>query len=171
MSYKSPTYVVFDGDSDKWAYGYMLGWKNNDRMDFDFNNAHDLDTMTARAQGEAYVKRNLKTRMEKSKSVLVLIGENTKHLHRFVRWEQELALELGLPIIAVNLNNERSLDAVRCPPIIREECVVHIPFKMKIIKHALDNWPMIFAGLSDADRAAGARIFNAQTYQDLGLND
>jgi MTH538 TIR-like domain (DUF1863) len=171
MSYSDPTYVVFDGDEDKWAYAYMLGWKNNDRVDFNFNNAHDLDTMTARAQGEDYVKRNLKTRMKKSKSVLVLVGEKTKNLHKFVRWEMELALELGLPIIVANLNDKKNVDAERCPPIIRNECVVHIPFKMKIIKHALDDWPMSFAGFSNEDKEAGARFYKAQTYQSLGLSD
>ena len=33
MSYKDPSYVIFDGDNDKWAYGYMKGWKQNDRVD------------------------------------------------------------------------------------------------------------------------------------------
>ena len=32
MSYKDPSYVIFDGDNDKWAYGYMKGWKQNDRV-------------------------------------------------------------------------------------------------------------------------------------------
>ena len=51
-----PVYVAFDGDNDKWAYGFMKGWKTNDRVDFDFEDAHDLDEMTSRAQNEAYVK-------------------------------------------------------------------------------------------------------------------
>ncbi|MFZ1895266.1 MAG: hypothetical protein WAU59_14485 [Rhodoplanes sp.] len=42
MSYKDPSYVIFDGDNDKWAYGYMKGLKQNDRVDFDFRDAHDL---------------------------------------------------------------------------------------------------------------------------------
>ena len=67
MSYKDPSYVIFDGDNDKWAYGYMKGWKQNDRVDFDFRDAHDLDSMTGRAQDEAYVKSNLRERMKRSK--------------------------------------------------------------------------------------------------------
>lgn len=42
-----PVYVAFDGDNDKWAYGFMKGWKTNDRVDFDFEDAHDLDEMTS----------------------------------------------------------------------------------------------------------------------------
>jgi hypothetical protein len=26
-----PVYVAFDGDNDKWAYGFMKGWKTNAR--------------------------------------------------------------------------------------------------------------------------------------------
>ena len=78
MSYKDQSYVIFDGDNDKWAYGYMKGWKQNDRVDFDFRDAHDLDSMTGRAQDEAYVKSNLRERMKRSKAVIVLIGEKTK---------------------------------------------------------------------------------------------
>lgn len=169
MSYKDPTYVVFDGDEDKWAYGFMKGWKTNERVDFDFQDAHDLDNMTSRAQGEAYVKARLKERMLKSSAVLVLVGEKTKNLYRFVRWELELALELDLPIIAVNLNNMRTVDENLCPPIIRNQCVVHTSFKMKIIKHALDHWPREYRDLNGSARAQGARSYSASTYQNLGL--
>ena len=61
-----PVYVAFDGDKDKWAYGYMKGWKTNQRVDFDFEDAHDLDSMTGRAQNEDYVKSILKERMKQS---------------------------------------------------------------------------------------------------------
>jgi len=45
-----PVYVVFDGDEDKYAYAFMKGWKANNNVDFDFEDAHDLDSMTARAR-------------------------------------------------------------------------------------------------------------------------
>jgi hypothetical protein len=134
VGYKDPTYVIFDGDEDKWAYAYMLGWKNNERIDFDFRDAHDLDNMTSRAQSEEYVKGKLRERMEKSTAVLVLVGKKTKNLFKFVRWELELALELGLPLIVVNLNDKRKKDDDLCPPIIRDACAIHIPFKLGMIK-------------------------------------
>jgi hypothetical protein len=108
-----PVYVVFDGDKDKWAYGYMKGWKTNQRVDFDFEDAHDLDSMTGRAQNEEYVKSILKERMKQSDALVVIVGESTKHLRKFVRWEIELALELGLPIIVTNLNNKTEMDPER----------------------------------------------------------
>ena len=160
MSYKDPSYVIFDGDNDKWAYGYMKGWKQNDRVDFDFRDAHELDSMTGRAQGEAYVKSNLRERMRRSKAVIVLIGEKTKNLYKFVRWEVDLAIELDLPIIAMNLNKKNRQDADRCPAIIRDNSrVVHIPFSMEAIKHALDHWPDEYARLAASEKSGGARYY------------
>ena len=167
MGYKDPSYVIFDGDEDKWAYAFMKGWKANQRMDFDFRDAHDLDNMTARAQGEAYVKRNLRARMEKSSAVVVLVGEYTKNLYKYVRWELELALDLELPIIAVNLNEKNGLDENLCPALIRNECVVHVPFKMAALRLALDSWPDEFYSLSAKDREKGARSYSAETIKNL----
>ena len=169
MSYLNQTYVIFDADEDAWAYRFMRGWKENERVNFDFRDAHDLDSMTSRAQDEYYVKSNLRRRMEKSAAVLVLIGEKTKNLYRFVRWELELALELDLPIIGVNLNDKRMQDNERCPPIIRDRCVIHIPFKMAAIKYALDAWPGGYRGLSAQEKAKGWRYFNDGVYQSLGV--
>ena len=169
MGYRDPTYVVFDGDDDKWAYAYMKGWKKNDNIDFDFRDAHDLDTMTGRAQEEAYVKKHLRERMEKSAAVMVLVGKNTKRLYKYVRWELELALELGLPIIVVNLNDERAIDKELCPVILRDAVAMHIPFKLAIIKHTLDSWPSRFRSLSIAEWKEGPRHYLTSVYSSLGL--
>lgn len=163
-------YVVFDGDHDKWAYAYMNGWKVNKNIDFDYQDAHDLDTMTSRAQGEAYVKSKLKERMKKSSAVVVLVGESTKNLFKFVRWEIDLALELGLPIIVANLNNKTKIDQDRCPAILRDACAVHIPFKLQAIKRALEKWPSEFRSLDTLAKSEGARYYNDPAwYKTMGL--
>lgn len=170
MGYRDATYVIFDGDNDKWAYGFMKGWRQNEHVDFDFRDAHDLDNMTGRAQGEAYVKARLRERMRSSNAVLVLIGDSTKNLFRFVRWELELAQSLGLPIVAVNLNNQRAQDPALCPAILRDKLVMHVAFKMKIIKHALDYWPSQFKSLGTYEtKALGGYMYNDGVYRDLGL--
>jgi|SRR5215475_1614345 len=156
------TYVAFDGDKDMWAYQYMRGWSRNNRIDFDLLDAHDLDNMTSRAKDENYVKGKLRERMEKSKAFVLLVGESTKYLHKYVGWEIELALDLGLPMIVVNLNKNAGMDRDRCPAKLRDECAVHIPFKLAAISHALDNWPSRFRGLTAADKAHGARSYPNQ---------
>ena len=117
--------------------------------------------MTGRAQDEQYVKSKLRERMKNSTAVVVLVGEKTKNLYKYVRWELELALELGLPIIVANLNEKNRQDKDRCPAIIRDKgCVVHIPYKLAALKHAMANWPNEFRGMSLADRAGGARHYS-----------
>jgi hypothetical protein len=162
------TYVIFDGDKDRWAYAFMKGWKVNDRVEFDFDDAHDLGSMTGNAQDEAYVKSELRKRMKASTQVLVLVGESTKNLRKFVGWEIDLALELGLPIIVVNLNDKRSMDPDRCPVPLRSGYIVHIAYKRAIIKYALEQFPREFAS---RDRSATeCRIYADDVYKNLGLN-
>jgi hypothetical protein len=153
-------YVVFDGDNDKWAYGYMKGWRENKHVDFDFDDAHELDNMTGRAQDEQYVKSRLRDRMKQSRAVIVLIGEKTKNLYKYVRWELELALELGLPIIAVNLNKTNGQDDDLCPAIIRSKsCVVHVPYTLDAIKFAMNAFPSFWNGLSIEQKGHSARYY------------
>lgn len=167
MTTTGTTYVIFDGDKDRYAYAFMKGWKVNERVEFDFRDAHDLGTMTARAQDEAYVKSELRKRMEASHQVVVLVGESTKYLQKFVGWEIDLALSLGLPIIVVNLNDKRSMDDGLCPVPLRTGYIVHIGFKRAIIKYALERFPAEFYG---RDRTAtGPRIYRDDVYQGLGI--
>ncbi|MHA3772933.1 TIR domain-containing protein [Verrucomicrobiota bacterium sgz303538] len=166
MSYRNKTYVIFDGDNDMWAYAYMIGWKENDNIEFNFHNAHDLKPIRDGSSDET-VYRRLRERFSSGKQVIAIIGENTKNLYKFVRWELEIALKLDLPIIAVNLNGNRECDRELCPPIIRDEYVVHVPFKRAIIQHALDKFPEEYARRS-AD-AKGPRHYNESVYKKLGL--
>jgi hypothetical protein len=166
MSYRNKTYVIFDGDNDMWAYAYMKGWKESEHIEFDLHDAHDLQQLTDQASEET-VRARLRQRFSNSKRAIVLIGESTRHLYKFVRWEIETAQKLDLPIIAVNLNGDRQYEAERCPPILRDQYVVHVAFKAKIIQHALDQFPGEYAK-RDAN-AGGNRHYNDSTYTRLGL--
>lgn len=165
MGYKDTTYVIFDGDDDYWAYARMKGWKALKNIDFDFRDAHDINRLRDYSS-EKTVKRKLRERFKYADQVVVLIGESTKNLYRFVRWELEVALNWDLPIIAVNLNGKRSIDDELCPPIIKKEFVAHIPFKMKIIKYALDSFPSEY---HQGDEDEGARYYPRKIYRDLDL--
>lgn len=165
MAYRNKTYVIFDGDEDMWAYAFMLGWISKDHIAFDFHDAHDLAPLSGTTSEET-VKRKLGERLKNTKQAILLIGENTKNLYRFVRWELEMCQAMNIPIIAVNLNGSRSQDD-RCPPIVRDKYVVHIPFKAKIVQYALDNFPEEFA---KRQNDSGPRVYNNAIYDRLGLN-
>ncbi len=166
MSYRDTTYIIFDGDKDRWAYARMKGWKALENIDFDFRDAHDLKRIRDSSLPDT-VRRTLRQRFSTAQQVIVLIGDETKHHHRFVRWEMEVALGLNLPIVAVNLNGMRKLDEALCPPILRNEFIVHIPFKMKIIKYALDNFPSEYHRRPSTEK--GSRFYPDSLYQQLGL--
>ncbi|EKE13624.1 MAG: hypothetical protein ACD_12C00887G0006 [uncultured bacterium] len=166
MSYRNKTYVIFDGDTDMWAYAYMKGWNKNENVDFDFNDAHDIGGIREDSQEET-VKKHLKERFASSSQVIVLIGEHTKNLYKYVRWEIEVAQDLDLPIIAVNLNNFRKYDSERCPSIMKDKYIAHISFKMKIIKYALDNFPDEYNNRGQTTKENCH--YNDKIYQDLGL--
>jgi antiphage defense system Thoeris ThsB-like protein len=169
MGYRNRTYVIFDGDSDIWAYGRMKGWNALPTVDFDFYNAHDLGSELTDRASEQTVKARLRLRFGSAKQVVLLIGGHTRYLYRFVRWELDVALQVGLPIVAVNLNGLRAMDDERCPPIIRTEYVVHVPFKLAIIKHALDKFPREHnSRLPGVD---GPRYYPDSVYEALGLNN
>jgi Thoeris protein ThsB, TIR-like domain len=166
MSYRNKTYVIFDGDNDMWAYAYMKGWNESEHIAFDFYDAHDLHPLTERAS-EDTVRDRLRQRLANSKQAIGLIGESTRHLYKFVRWEIETALDLDFPMIGVNLNGSRQYESERCPPILRDKYVVHVPFKAKIIQYALDNFPAEYAKRDP--NAGGNRHYNDSVYTRLGI--
>src|SRR6267142_1873957 len=57
-----------------------------------------------------------------------------------------------------HLNKKNRKDTDRCPAIIRDAGgrVVHIPFTLDAIKHALDNFPSSFATQSANDKATAS---------------
>jgi hypothetical protein len=166
MGYRNKTYIAFDGDNDMHYYRLMTAWNAHDGFSLNFHNAHDLNTARDSSQEES-IKRQLRERFANSKQLVVLIGANTKYLTKFVKWELEVALRLGLPIIGVNLSNSRRMDD-RCPPSIRGELVVFTSFHHNIIEHAMDHWPNEFYALRSAG-TTGERYYSDDVYRRLGL--
>jgi len=166
MSYRNKTYIAFDGDNDMHYYRLMTAWKANDGFSLNFHNAHDLNSARDSSQEES-IKRQLRERFANSMLLLVLIGQNTKYLTKFVSWELEVALRLNLPIIGVNLNGSRQIDD-RCPPTIRDKLVVYTSFNHNIIEYAMNRWPDEFQRLRSAG-AVGCRYYADAVYRQLGL--
>jgi len=140
MAYRNKTYVCFDADSDIHYYRLMQAWKENERIAFDFHNAHELNNLRDFSSEET-IKRKLHDRLKNTKVMIVLIGEKTRYLYKFVRWEIEWAIENKIPIIAVNLNKKIKMDQALCPPLLRGKLAIHIPYGHRSINYALNNWP------------------------------
>ncbi|NCC22996.1 MAG: molecular chaperone Tir [Alphaproteobacteria bacterium] len=166
MAYRNKTYVCFDGDNDMRYYRLMTAWKDNKNFSLNFYDAHDLNTARDTSQEES-IKRQLRERFANSKLLIVLIGEKTRYLRKFVKWEMETAIRLDLPIIGVNLNGARSRDDL-CPPAIRDELAVYVPYNPKIIEYAMDDWPVSHAGCRKAGKT-GPYFYKDSVYTALGL--
>jgi len=167
MSYRNKTYVIFDGDEDMWAYRLMSAWKSNENIDFNFYNAHDLNSARDTSTEES-IKAQLRERMSSAKQALVLVGEKTKDLRKFIPWEIELARKKDLPIIVANLNEKRTYDPSLCPPSIGNEVyTIHISFNAKIIQYALDYFPDDYN--KNKNKNQGNYHYKEYIYKDLGL--
>ena len=136
MAYRNKTYVAFDGDKDIRYYYLMKAWRDHDNDSFNFHDAHDLNTSRDSSQ-EQSIKANLRTRFLNSKTFVLLVGDSTRYLTKFVKWEIEQAIKLDLPIIVVNLNGKRSMDESRCPPAAKDALAMHISFNQSIMRYAL----------------------------------
>lgn len=166
MAYRNKTYIAFDGDNDMRYYRLMTAWSENEAFEFDFYNAHDLNTARDSSQ-EQSIKHQLRERMANSKLFMILIGESTRYLTKFVKWEIETAISLDLPIIGINLNASRDRDD-RCPPALRDTLAIYVPFNEKIITYAMKNWPADHAA-RHKNGESGHFIYNDSVYKSLGL--
>ena len=168
MAYRNKVFASFDGDTDMHYYRLMCAWKQNDRTPFNFFDAHELcqarDTST-----EYSIRRSLAERLSNAKVFVCLIGEKTRYLYRFVKWELEQAISRDLPIIGVNLNGRRDQDPDRCPPVIRGHLVLYVPFGVAILQHGLEHWPDEYSSLKQRG-ITGPRIYTADVYRQLGLS-
>ena len=168
MTYTNKTYVAFDADNDIRYYRLMQAWKHNDNTSFNFYDAHDLNNLRD-GSSEETIKNKLAERLRNTKLFILLVGDNTKFLYKFVRWEIEQAINKKLPMIVVNLNGKRSMDNDLCPAIIKDKLAVHVSYNQKIIEHAINNW-INSDNKYRKDNKSGAYIYKDIVYNNLGLN-
>lgn len=166
MAYRNKVYVAFDGDEDMPYYRMITAWAANTKNDFELNNAHDLNK-SYDSSAEESIKRQLRLRFANSKLFIILVGQHTKNLRKFVKWEIETAIRLEIPIIAVNINRKKRADDLM-PTLLRNNLSLVIPYKEVAIKYAMDNWP-------DADKSHRRNkemtqfYYKDKVYEKLGI--
>ncbi len=167
MAYTNKTYVCFDADTDIHYYRLMTAWKEHEKIEFNFYNAHEINNLRD-GSSEATIKAKLRERLNNTKMLVILIGENTAKLYKYVRWEIEYAIEKDIPIVAVNLNKQKSMDAKLCPPLLKDKLAIHIPFGQKIMDYTLNNWEASHHR-HIANKESGPYNYNQSVYDKLGL--
>ncbi|RKU20253.1 molecular chaperone Tir [Candidatus Poribacteria bacterium] len=167
MTNRDRVYVCFDSYNDFRYYQMMQTWKRNHDTHFNFYHGQNLNK-ASEYNAEEEIKRELRKRIQPAKSLVVLIGESTRYLHKFVQWEMEQALDLDLPIIGVNLNGLRGQDIERCPFVIHDKLAVYISFNAVILDHALSTWPKSHVFLKQEGKT-GPYYYPDNIYEHLGL--
>lgn len=169
MSYRNKTYVAFASEDIK-QYWLMKAWRNNEHIEFEFFDAHDLyqarDTSTPET-----IKGRLRERMKNAKQFVLLGSSAAKRKGgdgtSFLAYEVATMLKLNLPVVVANLDGDRTVDRNFIPrPFLDADYYnVSVSFQPKIIKYALDNYAPQFP----ASTKAGPHQYPAIVYQQLGL--
>jgi len=167
MAYTNKIYVAFDADNDIRYYRLMQAWKQSDHTSFNFYDAHDLNNLMPYSTEET-IRAKLRDRLLNTKLFILLVGENTKYLYKFVKWEIEQAIKREIPIIVVNLNGKRSKDSSLCPTVLNNHLVLHLSFKQKIIEKAINEWPALHASYKSKNEIDDY-FYKESIYTNLGL--
>jgi hypothetical protein len=174
MAYRNKTFVSFASE-DLNYYRLMCAWKQNEHIDFDFLDAHDINTARDPSTPET-INRRLSERLANTKQVVMLIGDVTRakagRSSSFIYHEVATIIRLDLPVIFANLNKSRSADTARIPALLTGRYSISVPFGPKIIKYALDDFPPKY----EANRKAPASSKKStphhyvdSVYKDLAL--
>lgn len=133
------TFVGFSS-TDIHYYRLMMAWKANKNIDFNFSNCQLQSEVNS--ENEVYIKRKCRERINLAGKYVLLIGQDTKSKHKYVRWEAEVAIEKNCTIIGINLDGSRSMVKETCPPIIRDIGAMFVPFSPNIVAYAIKNYQM-----------------------------
>lgn len=142
MTYRNKTYVAFASE-DIHNYYLMKAWKSNDNIDFNFYDAHDLNTARDHSLPET-IKRRLRERIANTKQVVVLLSEEARKKATngsFFNYEIDTIVDLGLPVVFANLNGKSTPQHNLIPPQFDPDYyTISVPFGPKRIQYALDNY-------------------------------
>lgn len=169
MSYRNKTYIAFASE-DISSYRLMEAWRENKNIDFNFFDAHDLYVARDTSKPET-IKANLRERMKSAKQFVLLGSSDAKKKGgngtSFLAYEVEAMISLGLPVVVVNLDGDRTVDKnfIPKPLLDANYYTMSVSFQPKIIKYALDNYAAKFAS-SDS---VGPYQYKSSVYEELGI--
>lgn len=175
MSYKNKTFISFASEDIKY-YRLMTAWNANKNMDFNFYDAHDLNTARDTSKPET-INRRLRERLSNTKQVILLVGDETREkasrTSSFIHYEVQVIRDLGVPVILVNLNKSRKSQSSKIPVALGDPLyTISVPFNPHIIKYALDKFPATYKNNQkeiESDRKKGPYYYKDSVYERLGL--
>lgn len=174
MAYRNKTFVSFASE-DLHYYRLMCAWRKNKNIDFDFLDAHDINTARDTSSSET-INRRLGERLSSTKQVVMLIGDETRtkaaKQTSFLHHEVQTILSLDIPVVFAHLNKSRASQSHRVPAALTERYSIAVGFGPIIVKHALDDFPPDYhANLrsTGSSRKSGVWHYKDHVYKRLGL--
>jgi hypothetical protein len=150
MSYRNKTYVAFASE-DIHLYRLMEAWRDNDKIDFNFSDAHDLYISRDTSKPET-IKRNLRQRMSNAKQIIIIGTPEAKAKggdgKSFLAYEVDVMMEYDLPVVVANSGGSKNIERSLIPkPLLDADYyTLSVSFSPSIIKFALDNYAPQYAG-------------------------
>jgi hypothetical protein len=169
MSYKNKTYVAFASE-DIHLYRLMEAWRENDKIDFSFFDAHDLFQSRDTSQRET-IKRNLRERMKNAKQVVLIGSLDAKRKggdgYSFLAHEIELIMEMNLPVVVANKGGSRFIreEFIPKPLLNADYYTLSVSLQPAIIKFSLDEYAEIFNKIAKR----GPHYYPDEIYKKLGI--
>lgn len=159
MAYRNGIYVAFNGcsttdptKSDIKYFNLMKAWDSNNNIEFSFTNSHDKTAAVNDSSKMITLKSRLQERMRNSKSMLLIITENSNANRGLLGWEIEQCVKnYNLPIIVVYTMCSGKLTSTNpyqkyWPEKLKnfidkdEVKTIHIPFKKEIVLRAISDF-------------------------------
>ena len=132
---RTKTYIAADLTGDNNAVKQLFSWKENKYLSFDFIDAHEY-TQSQDSSLYCSIKASLRTRLDISKTFVLIVGEKTKSLQAgkcgfcyegykcestsnksFLEYECDKAVRDDLKIVvlynATSIDRDKCIDAVR----------------------------------------------------------
>lgn len=169
MSYRNKTYVAFASE-DIHLYRLMEAWRENQKIDFQFFDAHDLYVSRDSSQRET-IKRNLRERLKNAKQVVLIGSADAKKKggdgYSFLAHEIDVIKEFNLPVVVANKDGDRSIDRNFIPnPLLDVDYyTLSVSLQPAIIKYALDNYVPAYS----SSTKKGPHYYPKETYEKLGI--
>lgn len=169
MSYRNKTYVAFASE-DIHLYRLMEAWRENEKIDFDFYDAHDLFVSRDTSSRET-IKKNLRERLKNAKQIVLIGSADAKRKggdgYSFLAHEIEVIMEFNLPIVVANKDGDRKIDEnfIPKPLLDAKYYTLSVSLQPAIIKFALDNYAKVYANSSNK----GPHYYTEEKYSALGI--
>ena len=172
MAYRNKTFVSFASEDIRY-YRIMTAWRRNEHIEFDFFDAHDLNTARDTSQPET-IRTRLRQRLANTKQIVMLIGDVTRKKAEvpgsFIGYEADVISRLDIPVVLANLDGSRGTREGMIPDAIWPLSSVSVSFNARIIKYALDNFPQRYRQMAGQWRGRQRlRRYPDDVYRMLGL--